>query len=141
MYTQKGVKEGEIESHYDALTAVLSSIPEELFHEIELEVQSAEGAATNKQRLEVLKEQQELIDEENKQATEDGSGSVSSKLDQDIDEKEKAVAAAESAKKDEDLTAASERHEGEKESPEDKEVEKMVDERRAKEAKLKEESK
>ena len=62
MYTQG--KEGEIDSHYDALQAVLSSIPEELYHEIELEISAAEGAATNKQRLEVLKEQQELIDAE-----------------------------------------------------------------------------
>ncbi|KAK9453983.1 LETM1-like protein-domain-containing protein [Dipodascopsis uninucleata] len=53
-----------IESHYDALMAVLSSIPDELYHEAELEVHHAEGAATNKQRLEVLKEQDELIKEE-----------------------------------------------------------------------------
>ncbi|KAI5786375.1 MRS7 family protein [Peziza echinospora] len=67
MYTQG--KEGEIDSHYDALQAVLSSIPEELYHEIELEISAAEGAATNKQRLEVLKEQQELIDAEAAQHT------------------------------------------------------------------------
>ena len=54
-------------SQIDALTGVLSSIPDELFHEIELEVHTSEGAATNKQRLEVLKEQQELIEEENEQ--------------------------------------------------------------------------
>ena len=65
MYTSG--KDSEIESQIDALQAVLSSIPEELFHEIELEVHNAEGAATNKQRLEVLKEQQELIEEENEQ--------------------------------------------------------------------------
>lgn len=51
MYTQG--KDSEISSQIDALQAVLSSIPEELFHEIELEVHNAEGAATNKQRLEV----------------------------------------------------------------------------------------
>ena len=65
MYTSG--KDSEIESQIDALQAVLSSIPEELFHEIELEVHNAEGAATNRQRLEVLKEQQELIEEENEQ--------------------------------------------------------------------------
>jgi LETM1 and EF-hand domain-containing protein 1, mitochondrial len=65
MYTSG--KDSEISSQIDALQAVLSSIPEELFHEIELEVHNAEGAATNKQRLEVLKEQQELIEEENEQ--------------------------------------------------------------------------
>ena len=67
MYTSALGKDKEIESQIDALQAVLSSIPEELFHEIELEVHNAEGAATNKQRLEVLKEQQELIEEENEQ--------------------------------------------------------------------------
>ena len=60
-------KDSEITSQIDALQAVLSSIPEELFHEIELEVHNAEGAATNRQRLEVLKEQQDLIEEENEQ--------------------------------------------------------------------------
>ncbi|KAH8144773.1 uncharacterized protein LAJ45_11208 [Morchella importuna] len=82
-------KESEIESHYDALVAVLSSIPEELYHEIELEVNTAEGAATNKQRLEVLREQQELIEEENEQRSAGESASKRNvKDDQDIDEKE-----------------------------------------------------
>lgn len=89
MYAQG--KEGEIDSHYDALQAVLSSIPEELFHEIELEVSTAEGAATNKQRLEVLREQQELIEEEadqNKDHQEAGGEVANLKDDKDIDEKE-----------------------------------------------------
>ncbi|KAJ5059391.1 LETM1-like protein-domain-containing protein [Bipolaris maydis] len=60
-------KDAEMTSQIDALEAVLSSIPEELYHEVDLEVRNAEGAATNKQRLEVLKEQQELINEENEQ--------------------------------------------------------------------------
>lgn len=89
MYAQG--KETEFDSLLDALQAVLSSIPEELFHEIELEVHTAEGAATNKQRLEVLKEQQELIQEENEQAEMQNQGgrqaqSVSDR--EDIDEKE-----------------------------------------------------
>jgi len=92
MYTSG--KDNEIDSQIDALQAVLSSIPEELFHEIELEVHNAEGAATNKQRLEVLKEQQELIEEENEQAestkTEDSkAASKGPKDDKDIDEKPK----------------------------------------------------
>ena len=66
-YVYTAGKDTEIDSQIDALQAVLSSIPEELFHEIELEVHNAEGAATNRQRLEVLKEQQELIEEENEQ--------------------------------------------------------------------------
>ncbi|KAH0544452.1 hypothetical protein FGG08_001349 [Glutinoglossum americanum] len=85
MYTSG--KESEFSSQIDALQAVLSSIPEELFHEIELEVHNAEGAATNKQRLEVLKEQQELIEEENEQHGE--RGGVSGLRDmENIDEKE-----------------------------------------------------
>ncbi|KZF25916.1 LETM1-domain-containing protein [Xylona heveae TC161] len=87
MYAQG--KDAEMASQIDALQSVLSSIPEELFHEIELEVHTAEGAATNKQRLEVLKEQQELIDEENEQNQEHSSvGRTTPKDDKDIDEKE-----------------------------------------------------
>jgi LETM1 and EF-hand domain-containing protein 1 len=87
MYSQG--KDSEFSTQIDALTGVLSSIPEELFHEIELEVHNAEGAATNKQRLEVLKEQQELIEEENEQDEENKeSGRATPRDDQDIDEKE-----------------------------------------------------
>lgn len=88
MYAQG--KECEMDSQFDALVAVLSSIPEELYHEIELEVHTLEGAATNKQRLEVLREQQELIKEENEQSSESSSeaSKKASKDDQDIDEKE-----------------------------------------------------
>jgi len=92
MYTSG--RDSEIESQIDALQAVLSSIPEELFHEIELEVHNAEGAATNKQRLEVLKEQQEMIEEENEQAqsTQSADGQKASddvKDHKNIDEKPK----------------------------------------------------
>lgn len=80
-------KETELSSQIDALQAVLASVPEELFHEIELEVHTAEGAATNKQRLEVLKEQQELIEEENEQNGE-AEGQAAPKDTEDIDEKE-----------------------------------------------------
>lgn len=88
MYAQG--KETEFDTQIDALQAVLASIPEELFHEIELEVHTAEGAATNKQRLEVLKEQQELIDEENEQSeAQRESGKESQVSDrEDIDEKD-----------------------------------------------------
>ncbi|OCK83832.1 LETM1-domain-containing protein, partial [Lepidopterella palustris CBS 459.81] len=88
MYAQG--KESEMNSQIDALQAVLSSIPEELYHEIELEVHSAEGAATNKQRLEVLKEQQELIDEENEQNQgHENSATASPKDTENIDEDDK----------------------------------------------------
>ncbi|KAJ5965411.1 LETM1 domain-containing protein mdm28 [Penicillium waksmanii] len=101
MYTQGG-KESEMASQVDALKSVLSSIPEELFHEIELEVHNAEGAATNKQRLEVIKEQEELIEEETKQNSENEGKGVSAPKDiDDIDEKEEAKieAAADAANK------------------------------------------
>ena len=110
MYAQG--KETEFDSQIDALQAVLSSIPEELFHEIELEVHNAEGAATNKQRLEVLKEQQELIQEENQQAEQQktagrDSNTVSDR--EDIDEKdEDARQEAALAKKSEDQAATGE---------------------------------
>ncbi|KAJ5884875.1 LETM1 domain-containing protein mdm28 [Penicillium taxi] len=93
-YTQGG-KESEMESQIDALKSVLSSIPEELFHEIELEVHNAEGAATNKQRLEVIKEQEDLIHEETKQ----NSDTPAPKDIDDIDEKEEAKAEAASSDK------------------------------------------
>ncbi|KAF2636110.1 MRS7 family protein [Massarina eburnea CBS 473.64] len=83
-------KDSEMTSQIDALQAVLSSIPEELYHEIELEVHTAEGAATNKQRLEVLKEQQELIDEENQQSQgHENSAQASPKDTENIDEDDK----------------------------------------------------
>lgn len=100
MYTQG--KDSEISSQIDALQAVLSSIPEELFHEIELEVHNAEGAATNKQRLEVLKEQQDLIEEENEQNEENSeSGRSSPKDDANIDEEDQRKANAKAEGKDE----------------------------------------
>ncbi|KAF9875705.1 mrs7 family protein [Colletotrichum karsti] len=89
---------GQVPAHsqVEALVGVLSSIPDELFHEISLEVHNAEGAATNKQRLEVLKEQQELIDEENSQNEENASTGFATPRDvDDIDEKEESNQSAE----------------------------------------------
>lgn len=108
MYTQG--KDSEISSQIDALQAVLSSIPEELFHEIELEVHNAEGAATNKQRLEVLKEQQELIEEENEQSEESGESGRAPIDNENIDEEEqrKANAKSEEVKEQEQLAEAAE---------------------------------
>ncbi|KAK6373883.1 uncharacterized protein PV06_02754 [Exophiala oligosperma] len=118
-YMYASGKDSAIDSQIDALQAVLSSIPEELFHEIELEVHNAEGAATNKQRLEVLKEQQELIEEENEQAEstkteDDKSASKGVKDDKDIDEKPKPKADAEAK----DPTPAAEAHEAENDASE-----------------------
>ena len=87
MYAQG--KDVELEGQLEALQSVLSSIPEELFHEIELEVHNAEGAATNKQRLEVLREQEELIQEENEQSQQQDQDKQA-KIDdrENIDEKD-----------------------------------------------------
>ncbi|KAF2281252.1 MRS7 family protein [Westerdykella ornata] len=83
-------KESEMTSQLAALEAVLSSIPEELYHEVELDIHTIEGAATNKQRLEVLKEQQDLIEEENQQAESQQNKNAASPKDVDnIDEEEK----------------------------------------------------
>ena len=122
MYTQG--KDSEIASQIDSLQAVLSSIPEELFHEIELEVHNAEGAATNKQRLEVLKEQQELIEEENEQNEENGeSGRSSPKDNENIDEEDqrKANAKAEQDKGQSNEAAETEKDAGEVEKQEKQE--------------------
>lgn len=78
--------EGELSDYYDALQAVLSSLPDELYHEAELEVHSAEGAATNKQRLEVIREQQELIQDENEQEQGQQNFSAAPVDDESLDE-------------------------------------------------------
>jgi len=89
MYGQSGTGEGAASTQIEALTGVLSSIPEELYHEIELEIHNAEGAATNKQRLEVLKEQQELIQDEAEQNQGNEETGFATPRDTDnIDEKE-----------------------------------------------------
>ncbi|KAF2013147.1 LETM1-domain-containing protein [Aaosphaeria arxii CBS 175.79] len=97
-------KESEMTSQMDALQAVLSSIPEELYHEVELEVHTSEGAATNKQRLEVLKEQQELIEEENEQNQGQGKN-ASPKDHENIDEDDKPKRQAKEGEKQESKEA------------------------------------
>jgi len=100
-------KEAEMTSQIDALQAVLSSIPEELYHEIELEVHTAEGAATNKQRLEVLKEQQELIEEENEQSQGHENSAVASPKDhENIDEDDKPKEAEKSTEANDEMEAS-----------------------------------
>lgn len=101
-------KEADATSQIDALEAVLSSVPEELYHEIELEVSTTEGAATNKQRLEVLKEQQELIEEENEQAqSHENKANASPKDHEDIDEDDKPKKAEAKAAAEENEAEAS----------------------------------
>lgn len=55
---------------YDALQAVLISIPEELYHEAEIDVVED---VTNKQRLNLLKEQEHLIKAETQQEVDRGT--------------------------------------------------------------------
>ncbi|KAJ5372267.1 hypothetical protein N7517_004273 [Penicillium concentricum] len=126
LYTQAG-KESEMASQIDALKSVLSSIPEELFHEIELEVHNAEGAATNKQRLEVIKEQEDLIQEESKQNSENEGKGVSAPKDiDDIDEKEEAriEAAADGARQSAEANEAMAEGERAEKIPESKDAKK-----------------
>lgn len=93
-----------------------------------MEVHNAEGAATNKQRLEVLEEQEELIEDENKQeesAKETIGAQTKVKDDQDLDEKEearRAEAEAEQAAADADQAEEMEKqkeHEMENEKVDD----------------------
>lgn len=124
MYAQGG-KDPEMSTQIEALQAVLSSIPEELFHEIELEVHNAEGAATNKQRLEVVKEQQELIDEENEQNSKnEETGLAAPKDTADIDETEevKVQQAALENHKQQSAEASEAQKEGEQAATEQKEA-------------------
>ncbi|ROV99417.1 hypothetical protein VSDG_03937 [Cytospora chrysosperma] len=87
MYGQTG--DNAVANQIDALIGVLSSIPEELYHEIELEVHTAEGAATNRLRLEVLREQEELIEDESEQNESNQESGLATPRDvDDIDEKE-----------------------------------------------------
>ena len=116
MYTQG--KDSEVSSQIDALQAVLSSIPEELFHEIELEVHNAEGAATNKQRLEVLKEQQELIEEENEQNEENSQSGASAPKDHDNIDEDDQKKASDHADASKDQAQATEPAEAAKETAE-----------------------
>ncbi|KAI0243756.1 LETM1 domain-containing protein ylh47 [Massospora cicadina] len=55
----------------EALQATLSSLPDELVKEAELTYSETQGSATNKQRLEVIEEQEERIAEEKEQAREE----------------------------------------------------------------------
>lgn len=117
VYTRQS-QDYEISSQIDSLRSVLSSIPEELYHEIELEVHNAEGAATNKQRLEVIKEQEELIEEENEQNTEnEEKGVAAPKDDEYIDDKDdKTMEAGTSSETGNDHAQTSEASQAEKDS-------------------------
>ncbi|KTW27885.1 uncharacterized protein T551_02852 [Pneumocystis jirovecii RU7] len=82
MYDQ----DDQSDRHYNALIATLSSLPDELYHETELNVQDKE--ATNKQRLEVIMEQEELIASESKQKEKDSNEQVL-KDNENLDEEDR----------------------------------------------------
>jgi LETM1 and EF-hand domain-containing protein 1 len=71
MITDKPIyeKTDALEGSAEALQATLSSLPDQVVHEAALNVAEAEGTATYKQKLEVLKEQEELIEDELQQET------------------------------------------------------------------------
>jgi LETM1 and EF-hand domain-containing protein 1 len=48
----------------EALQATLSSLPHQVINEASLKISEEEGVATNKQKLDVLREQEELIEDE-----------------------------------------------------------------------------
>ncbi|KAG5513540.1 hypothetical protein PMAC_000972 [Pneumocystis sp. 'macacae'] len=82
MYDQ----DDQSDRHYNALIATLSSLPDELYHETELNVQDKE--ATNKQRLEVIMEQEELIASESKQKEKDNNEQIV-KDNENLDEEDR----------------------------------------------------
>lgn len=57
-------EEEALKGSTDALKATLSSLPHQLINEAQLKVSEAQGVATYKQKLDVLKEQEELIEDE-----------------------------------------------------------------------------
>ncbi len=88
--------EVDIESLYGALEAVLSALPEELYHEAELSVVDQE--ATNEQRINLIREQEELIKDEIEQEKESGSV-LGVKDDKSIDQDEENIQNEESKNK------------------------------------------
>ena len=70
-YVAAGNNDDNAQSHLRSLELTLSSLPDNLVNEAELSVNS-EGA-TNKQRLEVLQQQEELIEDEAEQEQEEAA--------------------------------------------------------------------
>lgn len=57
-------KDEALKGNAEALQATLSSLPHQVVNEAQLKISEAEGSATYKQRLSVLQEQEELIQDE-----------------------------------------------------------------------------
>lgn len=86
LYSQ-GTKEAPMFSQVEALQFVLSSVPEELLREIKLESYSTGHDATNKQRLKLVKRQQELIEGEHEQESENEKEDAMTRKDtEDMDD-------------------------------------------------------
>ncbi|TPX63225.1 hypothetical protein SpCBS45565_g06785 [Spizellomyces sp. 'palustris'] len=92
-----------LKGNAEALQATLSSLPHQVVNEAQLKISEAEGSATYKQRLDVLQEQEELI--------------------QDELEQEAAIAAAKRAKEEEDAALKQAKEEQEAASKKTAEVE------------------
>lgn len=61
--SDNGLDEG-LKTRAEALQATLSSLPHQVVNEAQLKILEAEGSATYKQKLDVLKEQEEMIADE-----------------------------------------------------------------------------
>ncbi|RCK55693.1 Mitochondrial distribution and morphology protein 38 [Candida viswanathii] len=127
-----GDKDHSIESYYDALLAVLSSIPDEVYNVAKLELSD-----DSKLKLDILKEQDELIEEENERE----KGTVNRVKDEiKLDEYEETANDGikveeddpEEKKKEEELSKTEETNE-QKEAQEEKEAQQAKE---AKEAKV-----
>lgn len=77
-----------VDSTYDALVLTLTSLPQELYHETELEVSTGDGGedVSNAQRLQVLQEQERLIQEEKARLEEEENDSKEEEHDSKEDE-------------------------------------------------------
>ncbi|KAK0564223.1 LETM1 domain-containing protein ylh47 [Tilletia horrida] len=83
-------------SHIQSLEITLSSLPDNLLNEAELQVNS--DAATNKQRLEVLQQQEELIEDEAEQEQEERQAREAEKERKKASEESRIAREAEDAK-------------------------------------------
>ncbi|ODQ80062.1 hypothetical protein BABINDRAFT_8235 [Babjeviella inositovora NRRL Y-12698] len=80
----------DVDTLYDALAAVLSSIPVELYHETALNVNEVGSTEHTAKKMAVLKEQEELIKSESSQSSDDIHIQVKDKLnlDEEVEAKE-----------------------------------------------------
>ncbi|KAI8372683.1 LETM1-like protein-domain-containing protein [Radiomyces spectabilis] len=87
-YTDRSV------STEDALKATFNSLPDNLVNEAELQVLELVGATTYKQKLDVLEQQQELIEDESEQEEKEAKARLEAKQAEEDEEKKKQEEAA-----------------------------------------------